>query len=99
MAGRNYSPYANTKITPSGYLDILKPRPIPASASDVEFVVTPAYEHRPDLLAHDMYGNRRLWWVFAQRNPDVINDPVYDFEAGTRIFLPEGNRLLSSLGV
>lgn len=99
MSGRNYSQYSKTKITPGGYLDILKPVAIPASPADVEFVITPAYEHRPDLLAHDMYGNRKLWWVFAQRNLDVLIDPVYDFKAGTKIFLPNGNKLLSSLGV
>ena len=31
---------------------------------------------RSDLLAYDMYGDNRLWWVFAQRNLDVIEDRI-----------------------
>ena len=30
-----------------------------------------------------------LWWVFAQRNMDVIQDPVYDMEPGIEIFIPK----------
>lgn len=94
-----FSPYAKTPITDTGYLDILVPQPIPRTSDDVVYQVTPAYTYRPDLLAYDLYGDRRLWWIFAQRNPDVIKDPVYDFVAGTEIYLPQGRHLRSRLGV
>lgn len=94
-----FSPYAKTPITDTGYLDILVPQPIPRANDDVVYQVTPAYTYRPDLLAHDLYGDRRLWWIFAQRNPDVIKDPVYDFVAGTEIYLPQGRHLRSRLGL
>jgi len=63
------------------------------------YSITSAYTYRPDLLAHDLYDDRRLWWIFAQRNPDVIKDPVYDFVAGTEIYLPQGRYLRSRLGL
>jgi len=99
MMNRNFGPYGETPIAKSGYLDILKPRTVPSTDSDVQFEITPPYQNRPDLLAHDLYGSRQLWWVFAQRNPDVLIDPVYDFTAGTTIFLPRGDLLRSELGV
>jgi hypothetical protein len=94
-----FSPYYKTPITDLGYLDILQPQAIPRANDDVLYEITSAYTYRPDLLAHDLYGDRRLWWIFAQRNPDVIKDSIYDFVAGTRIFLPQGQYLRSRLGI
>lgn len=99
MAKTNFGPYANTKINPSGYLDLFKIRPIPQANTDILYEITPAYTHRPDLLAYDLYGQRELWWIFAQRNMDIIKDPVYDFVAGTKIYLPQGQYLRDTLGL
>ena len=96
---KNASPYAKTKITRSGYLDILQPRPIPRARDDVLFEITPPYANRPDLLAYDLYGSKDLWWVFAQRNPDIIKDSIYDFVPGTKIYLPQGKYLRQKLGL
>jgi len=96
---KDFGPYSNTKINPAGYLDIFIPRPVPAAGDDVLYSITPAYTHRPDLLAFDLYGKKELWWVFAQRNPDIIKDPVYDFVAGTKILLPQGANLRRELGI
>lgn len=82
------SPYFTTNLN-NGYLDVMNFRDIPAEADDIVFTVTKTYEHRPDLLAFDIYGDVRLWWVFAVRNPSRIKDPVYDLEAGTVIYLPK----------
>jgi len=99
MAYKNSSPWNNTKIVNDNYLGILNIRPIPAKLDDVLFTITPQYTHRPDLLAYDLYDNPKLWWVFAQRNMDVLKDPIFDFEAGLQIFLPRGSALSSSLGL
>lgn len=99
MAVNKFSPYGNTKISSTGYLDLLKIRPVPAASNDVLYEITTAYTHRPDLLAYDLYGKKELWWVFAQRNMDVIKDPVYDFVAGTKIYLPQGDLLRRRLGI
>ena len=91
-------PYAKTPVNRAGYLDIFVPRPVPVAGDDVLYEIIPAYTYRPDLLAHDLYGKKELWWVFAQRNPDVLKDPVFDFTAGTQIYLPQGSNLQNMAG-
>lgn len=93
------SPFAATREVNEQYLDILNIRPIPATADDVLYTVEPQYTHRPDLLAYDLYKNTKLWWVFAQRNMNVIKDPVYDLVAGIQIYIPQGPKLRQSLGI
>lgn len=95
----NMSPYSKTPVNRSGYLDFFVPVPVPKANNDILYTITPAYTYRPDLLSHDLYGDRRLWWVFAQRNPEVLKDPVFDFVAGTEIYLPQGNLLRERLGI
>lgn len=98
MASSKLSPYANTEITDTGFLDILSPVPIPVGANDVVYEILPAYTYRPDLLAFDLYGQKELWWVFAQRNLDILKDPIFDFTAGTKIYLPQGSNLRQIIG-
>ncbi len=96
-----YSPtslYYNTTQR-STYLDIWSPRPIPAQPDDYDYQIQPQYNYRPDLLAFDLYGTPRLWWVFMQRNADVLFDPIYDFKAGVIIKLPKRSLLVQSLGL
>jgi len=93
------SPYASTQIIDDEYLDLLTIRPVPAKPDDVLYTVEPQYNHRPDLLAYDIYGNEKLWWVFAQRNMDKISDPVYDLIPGLEIYIPQGPALRDTLGV
>lgn len=92
------SPYYTTSLD-NGYLDVINFRNIPAETDDILFTVTKTYEHRPDLLAHDLYGDVRLWWVFAVRNPSRIKDPVYDLEAGVKIYLPKITTIRSALEI
>lgn len=94
----NLSLYANTNVTKSGYLDFFVPRPVPVSINDILWEISPTYAYRPDLLAFDLYGSRELWWVFAQRNVDILKDPVFDFIPGTKIYLPQETNLRKSLG-
>jgi|TARA_B110000977_G_scaffold140418_1_gene178284 hypothetical protein len=99
MSTNNLSLYARTPINSKGYLDILSPRPVPANKTDILFQITTQYTYRPDLLAHITYGRKDLWWVFAQRNLDVLKDPIFDFVAGTKIYLPDPRALRTSLGI
>jgi len=93
------SPWGKTKVIRSGdYLDILKIRTVPEDSDDVKYEIQPQYHQRPDLLAYDMYGSPKLWWVFAQRNMNELKDPIYDFRAGLNIFVPKGDRLRQLLG-
>ena len=94
----NYSsPYFNTSQNKIS-LDIFQPRTLTAEDDDTLYTIDRIYAYRPDLLAYDLYGTPRLWWVFAQRNPDVIEDPIYDFAPGRTIQLPKLGNLKNNLG-
>ena len=92
------SPWVSTQQT-NLYLELLEIRPVPAESDDFRYVIENQYKHRPDLLAYDLYGNPKLWWVFVQRNMSVIKDPINDFEPGTVIYLPKRSNLEKFLGV
>jgi len=89
--------FADTQIS-DYYLDLMVNRPIPKIEDDAVFEITQTYQYRPDLLAYDLYNNSELWWVFAQRNPDTLKNPLLDFAIGTQIFLPKLETLRSTLG-
>ncbi len=94
----NTSPYLNTEQTDT-HLGIFNPRPITGGADDISYEIDRIYAYRPDLLAFDLYGTPRLWWVFAQRNPNEIEDPIYDFKPGTVIRIPKLSNLQNDLGL
>lgn len=94
----NTSPWYTTTTT-QNYLDILNIRPVSSEVDDFLYTIEPQYTHRPDLLAYDLYGTSSLWWVFIQRNLDVLQDPIFDFLPGTQIYLPKNSSLTSVLGL
>lgn len=94
----NTSPWANTPVV-QDYLSILRIRPVSAEIDDPIYTIEPQYTHRPDLLAFDLYGTSKLWWVFTQRNLDVLQDPIYDFIPGVQIRIPKKTSLFSVLGL
>jgi hypothetical protein len=91
------SPYYTTSIR-NGVLGVLNNRRIPKLVDDQSFTITQTYNLRPDLLAFDLYGDPGYWWVFAQRNPNQIQDPLGDFTTGTTIYLPKKSTLETVLG-
>jgi len=92
------SPYYSTPRN-KGYLDVATFRDIPATTSDLLYQLDKKYEHRPELLAYDAYGDVNLWWVFAVRNKSIIQDPVFDMVAGLKIYLPSLPSLQAALGI
>lgn len=94
----NNSPWYITPIV-NNYLDVLAIRPVPAEPDDVSYTIGAQYQYRPDLLAFDLYGDAGLWWVFTQRNLDILEDPVLDFTVGKKIFLPKQSSLTQLLGL
>ena len=98
MAYSNNSPWYNTPVK-QNYLDILKIRAVSAESDDFLYTIQPQYSRRPDLLAFDVYGDAGLWWVFIQRNLDVLQDPVLDFVPGKKIYLPKSSSLKAVLGL
>jgi hypothetical protein len=92
------SPYYLTNQS-AGYLDVMTWRTIPHEPDDILFTVTNSYQNRPDLLAYDLYNDVNLWWVFAQRNPNVIQDPIFDLQVGVKIYLPKLSSMKKTLGI
>lgn len=79
------------------FLDVAKFPVVPKLQDDLLFKINQTYQYRPDLLAFDLYGDASYWWVFAMRNPNVIQDPVFSMRSGVSIYLPKKETLLSSV--
>jgi len=89
--------YADTPLS-EYFLDTMQNRPVPKEADDVVYTINSTYNMRPDMLAFDLYGHSDLWWVFAQRNPNILVNPLLDFSTGTTIYLPKLSNLQNALG-
>ena len=93
------SPYYKTGLIDGKFLDLLNYRHIPAQADDIYKQIGATYQHRPDLLSYDLYGTVDYWWVFIIRNRDLLIDPVWDFTADKKIYIPKLETIRQSLGV
>ena len=91
------SPYYTTYYS-QFFLDVMTNRPIPKESDDILFKINSTYQYRPDLLAHDLYDNSGLWWVFYQRNPNTLQKPPLDFKVDTMIYVPKISTLQTALG-
>lgn len=91
------SPYYNN-ATWGQFLDVWKGITIASDVTDALYQIDPPYNLRPDLLAYDLYQDSNLWWVFAVRNPDVLQDPVFSFVAPTVIYVPTRTVVLAAIG-
>jgi hypothetical protein len=94
----NSSPWYTTSQN-NFYMELMDIRPIPSEPDDFKYTIEGQYNNRPDLLAYDLYGNPKLWWVFVQRNMSVLKDPIYDFTPGTTIYIPKKSNLEKFLGI
>ena len=92
------SPYFETGYS-QFFLDTMVNRPIPREDDDLSFTINTTYQYRPDLLAHDLYQNAALWWVFYPRNPNPLTAPPLDFAVDVQIFLPKMTTLKTALGI
>lgn len=92
------SPYYLTPLQ-DNYLDVLEFRSIPKEPDDAVYTIKSMHALRPDLLASDLYGDAGLWWVFAARNPNTIEDPIFDFQPGVSIYLPKLQTIKRVLGL
>jgi hypothetical protein len=79
------------------YLENMVYRKIPQDLDDAEYTVETQYANRPDLLAYDLYGDPKLWWVFVNRNRSVLKDPIFDFVPGIKIFIPRKESLFAAI--
>lgn len=94
------SVYYKTPLDSQGRLSYWVQRPVPTSLSDQIVTISAVYNQRPDLMAHDLYGDSRLWWIFAQRNPNSLAaDPLGNFVSGLQIYIPDSAALKTALGL
>lgn len=94
------SPYYDTNIVDNKFLDVMEYREIPQNPDDIYYEVPQVYQYRPDLLAYDLYGDSKLWWVFAARNPNKLGpDPYFNLVAGIGIYIPNQITLQVVLGI
>lgn len=91
------SPYYQTSIV-DDRLSIAQLPTIPKLRDDVLVTINATYEYRPDLLSYDLYGTTGYWWVFAARNPNTIEDPIFDFRSGIRIYVPKQTTIEAVVG-
>lgn len=92
------SPYYLTPLYKNQFLELMINRSVPMNPLDNYWSITTTYHLRPDMLAYDLYEDSKLWWVFAQRNPNTLVDPLFDFVAGTSIYIPQLPNLKKALG-
>jgi len=92
------SPWYKTPIK-NNYLNLLTIRPVSAESDDYLYTIEAQYAYRPDLLAYDLYGTSNLWWIFIQRNLNVIQDPILDFVPGKQIYICKKTSLIKALGL
>lgn len=86
---RTDSMYRNTPIIDNNHLGVYDPGSLDiTNTSTTTVTLTNRHHLRPDVLANDLYGNAKLWWVFAQFNPDTLIDPIIDFTTGKEIIVP-----------
>jgi len=98
MAKVEYSKVSNYNLTNmnSKYLETFVP-PIDVTQIDelslTSLTLAGQYNKRPDLLAHDQYGDSRLWWVFTFFNRQKLRDPVNDFKSGVKLNIPTKSQI------
>ena len=87
-----YKQTSNYSITPMNkkFLELYEPALTEATLSEESrlMIIQPKYDRRPDLLAFDLYGNPRLWWIFVHYKRNTIKDPIRDFTSGKKIQVP-----------
>ena len=85
-----YKRNSNLRNTPflNNNLDLYEPALTPDFDQTFEIVIEQRHDKRPDLLAYELYGDSKFWWVFLLYNRNDMLDPINDFTTGLRIFVP-----------
>lgn len=87
-----HSPYAETPQS-TMFIGRYVHREIARDEKDIAVTLTAKHHLRPDILSNEQYGTPVYWWVFMQRNLNVIRDPIWDFTVGKTIMVPSRESL------
>ena len=94
---RTDSLYRDTQLDDQ-YLDVLDVNSIDIDNTTTTTITLDAkYNEKPDLLAYDLYGNAKLWWVFALFNQDELVDPILDFKTDLKIKILQIVKILNEI--
>ena len=67
---------------------------IPPTVDDI-YIITRTGD-RLDILAHNYYGDRSLWWVISRANPSKVKRWSYFVENGIQLRIPSDvNQIIS----
>lgn len=88
MAFKRTSHLRSTR-TVGGYTDIYEPPLVPDFAKTTRFTITQKYVRRPDILAYELYGDSKFWWIFPLYNRNSIVDPINDFTLNKVLLVPD----------
>jgi hypothetical protein len=80
------SPYFYTPILGRFMAYYIHRRVPPHFLDTVIKITNERYQHRPDLLAQDIYGDPDLFWVIPIRNG--LQDPIFDIKNGDFLTIP-----------
>lgn len=86
----SYKRTSHLRATPiiNSYTQIYIPPLVPDFTRTKEFEITQRFVNRPDLLAFELYGDAKFWWIFPLYNKNSIQDPINDFTLGKNIVVP-----------
>lgn len=62
-----------------------KKKTVEKSPQDKNFLVTPEFEYRPDLVSYKAYGTVDFWWKIMEVNN--VKD-IYEFKSGLNLIIP-----------
>lgn len=97
MDYHKYSPFKNAEQG-TWYLGYNIPKHMKPSSDDDIYTIEGKYNEQPWRLAKALYGDERLYYIFAILNPDLLVDPVYDFKTGITIRIPSVSRVKKYVG-
>ena len=84
---RNRTPHINIlKRNNKRYYKPLKYPEIPLDINDTYIITTSG--DRLDLLAHQFYGDVRLWWIIASANMNTVRRDSFAIKTGIEIRIP-----------
>lgn len=73
----------------------LRQQRIIADSTDTFTALSQRYVDRWDLLAYDLYGDARLWWVIPEVN--AVIDPSLGPSLGQTVRIPTRTRVLGTV--
>ena len=92
------SPYRQTKLYVKDgrvFFGRWRPPEITLDGDEEEYIVKQGEDRQLDLLAHRIYGDRRLWWVIAHANK--INFVHEEVVVGRKLVIPKLGRVRAAL--